>query len=241
VREKGLIVALDVEDPAEARARVGRLGSSVDFVKVPPTLALKDTELIPWLRKRRKKIFLDCKWYDIPSQVRRSVEAAGRMGVTSCTIHAGAGPAVIQAAVAARPKPLIWAVTVLTSFSDSDLRKVGVESRAEAQVVRLARLAQSCGVDGIVCSPHEAAALRRKGIKVTLVTPGIRFGEAGGASKDQKRTSGPGKAWAAGADYIVVGRSVLEAADPAKAVRDILKEKPKPASRRGRSAGKGKP
>ena len=232
---------MDVEDPAEARALVRRFGSSVDFYKLPPTLVLKDAELIPWLRKRRKKIFLDCKWYDIPSQVRRSVEAAGRMGVTSCTVHAGAGSAVLQAAVAARPKPLVWAVTVLTSFSDADLRKVGVDAPAGTHVLRLASLAQSCGVDGIVCSPQEAVVLRRKGIKVTLVTPGIRFGEAGGSSKDQKRTAGPGKAWTAGADHIVVGRSVLYAADPVRAVRDILKEKPKPASRKGRSAAKGKP
>lgn len=224
--KKVLIVALDVNEPAEARALVRRLGPAVDFYKLPPSLVLKDAGLIPWFRARRKKIFLDCKWYDIPSQVRRSVEEAGRMGVTSCTVHASAGPAVLKAALSARPRPKVWAVTVLTSFSDADLRKVGVDVPAARQVRRLARLAADAGVEGIVCSPQEAAALRKGGIKASLITPGIRFGEAGGASKDQKRTSGPEAAWEAGADFIVVGRSILESPDPVKTVKDILRKRP---------------
>lgn len=222
MNKKGLILALDVPSSRTAKNLVERVGKAADFYKVAPSLCFQDPSIVKWLRARRKKVFLDFKWYDIPSQVKRSVEAAGRMGVAACTIHAGAGASVMKAALSARPRPKVWAVTVLTSFSGADLRKVGVAATPQEQVLRLARLAQSCGVDGLVCSPKEAAFLRANGIKVTLVTPGIRFGEMGGASKDQKRTAGPLKAWEAGADYIVVGRSVLEAGDPAKVVRRIL-------------------
>ncbi len=222
MNKKGLILALDVPSSRAAKNVVERVGKAADFYKVAPSLCFQDPAIVKWLRARRKKVFLDFKWYDIPSQVKRSVEAAGRMGVAACTIHAGAGASVMKAALSARPRPKVWAVTVLTSFSGADLRKVGVTATPQEQVLRLARLAQSCGVDGLVCSPNEAAFLRKSGIRVTLVTPGIRFGEMGGASKDQKRTAGPLKAWEAGADYIVVGRSVLEARDPAKAVRRIL-------------------
>lgn len=220
MKNKELIVALDVSG-AEARRLVRGIGPSVDFYKVPPSSTLEDPKLIAWLQARRKKVFLDCKWFDIPTQVRRSVEAAGRLGVTAVTLHASAGRAVMAAAVAARPKPLIWGVTVLTSFGSDDLVQVGVKSTPLAQVLRLARLAQSVGLDGLVCSPKEARALRRAGIRLPLITPGIQFG--GHAGKDQKRTATPEEAWKAGANHLVVGRSILEAKNPAQAAREILK------------------
>jgi orotidine-5'-phosphate decarboxylase len=222
--EKGLIVALDLDDPAQARALVDAAGASADFYKVAPTMTFKDPSFIPWLLERGKKVFLDCKWYDIPSQVQRSVKTAGELGVSSCTIHASAGSAVIKAALEAKPRPKVWAVTVLTSLGDADLQEVGVAAKAKDQVLRLAKLAQACGIDGLVCSPLEIKFLRENGITVPLVTPGISYGGAGG--KDQKRTALPREAWEAGADHIVVGRSILESPAPAKTVQDILKERP---------------
>jgi orotidine-5'-phosphate decarboxylase len=222
MKKKELIVALDVAGEV-ARRLVRQMGSAVDFYKVPPSSTLEDLRLMNWLRARRKKIFLDCKWFDIPSQVQRSVEAAGRLGVTAVTIHAGAGRAVMVAAVRARPRPLVWGVTVLTSWGAEDLREVGVRATPQAQVLRLARLAQSVGLDGLVCSPREVAPLRRAGIRLPLITPGIRFGDRGG--KDQKRTATPQDAWGAGATHLVVGRSILEAPNPAQAAREILKLK----------------
>lgn len=216
---KGIIVALDV-DGAEARRLVTRLGSAVDFYKVPPALTLEDPGLTAWLLKRKKKVFLDCKWFDIPTQVARSVEAAGRAGVTAVTLHAGAGTEILKAAVAVRRRPRIWAVTVLTCLGPDDLKEVGFRTAPSAQVLRLARLAQQAGVDGLVCSPREAGMLRQAGIRLPLITPGITYGGHVGA--DQKRVATPQQAWSAGANYLVLGRSVLEAPDPAAAARDIL-------------------
>jgi orotidine-5'-phosphate decarboxylase len=146
------------------------------------------------------------------------------MGVFSCTIHASGGAAMMKAAREASPRPKVWAVTVLTSFSPEELKETGVAAAPAEQVLRLARMAQSAGVDGLVCSPLEAGFLRQNGVTLTLITPGITFG--GAAAKDQRRTAGPSEAWTAGADHIVVGRSILEAPDPSKAVQDILKERP---------------
>lgn len=216
---KELIVALDLE-AAPARKLVERIGDAVDFYKVAPSLMIQDPVFIPWLVRRDKRVFLDCKWYDIPSQVQRSVQVAGRLGVASCTIHTGAGSAVMQAALAADPRPKIWGVTVLTSLEVADLKEVGISAEPAGQVLRLAALAQKAGLDGLVCSPHEVRMLRENGIRLPLVTPGIQYGES--AAKDQKRTAGPQDAWSAGADYIVVGRSILEAPDPAETARKIL-------------------
>lgn len=217
--KRDLVVALDL-DGAAARRLVRRLGTAVDFYKVPPALTLEDPRLVPWLLRRKKRVFLDCKWYDIPSQVKRSVEAAGRAGITACTIHAGAGSAVMRAALSAQPRPRVWGVTVLTSLGATDLAEVGVRVSPADQVLRLARLAERIGLDGLVCSAQEVPRLRRAGLRLPLVTPGIQFGDAVGA--DQKRVSSPQAAWAAGADILVVGRSIVEAGDPVGAARRVL-------------------
>jgi len=128
---------------------------------------------------------------------------------------------LMKAALAAHPRPLIWGVTVLTSFSAEHLKEVGLSASAPEQVLRLAALAQGAGLDGLVCSPQEASLLRQNGIRLTLVTPGIQYGETAG--KDQRRTASPQDAWKAGADYIVVGRGILNAQDPARTANDILK------------------
>lgn len=216
--KKGIIVALDVGG-ADARRWVNRLGTAVDFYKVPPALTLEDPALTAWLLKKKKKVFLDCKWFDIPSQVARSVAAAGQAGVTAVTLHAGAGSAILKAAVGVRPRPLVWAVTVLTCLGSDDLKEVGLRLKPSAQVLRLARLAQKAGVDGLVCSPQEAGMLRRAGIRLPLITPGISYG--GHVGSDQKRVATPEQAWSAGANYLVLGRSVLQAPDPVAVVSKI--------------------
>jgi orotidine-5'-phosphate decarboxylase len=231
MKSRELIVALDLEG-LDARRLVRRLGPAVDFYKVPPASTLIDPRLIAWLRARKKRVFLDCKWFDIPTQVRRSVEAAGRLGVTAVTLHGGAGRAVMAAALSARPRPLVWGVTVLTSFGSEDLREVGLRVPPSVQVLRLARLAQRVGLDGLVCSPQEVAPLRRAGIRLPLITPGIQFGGLVGA--DQKRTASPEESWAAGANHLVVGRSILEAPDPAQAAREILELGRRFASRKAK-------
>lgn len=235
MKDNGLIIALDVDTPAQVRAFVGRVGNAADFYKLPPALVLQDPDLIKWLRGRGKKVFLDCKWYDIPSQVKRSVEQAGRMGVTACTVHLSAGREVLKAAMSAKPRPWIWGVSVLTSFSTKDLKAVGIGAGVRDQVQRLARVAKAAGLDGMVCSPQELSMLAKEKLGLTFVTPGIQWKKRVG--KDQKRVASPSSAWESGAGYIVVGRAVLEAKDPVGAVRAILEDRPTPRSngRHGRS------
>jgi orotidine-5'-phosphate decarboxylase len=225
---------LDIPGPA-ARRVVRRLGATVTFYKVPPAALLEDPGLIPWLRKRQKQVFLDCKWFDIPSQVRRSVEAAGRVGITAVTVHVGAGRRVLEAALAAQPRPRVWGISVLTSLESKDLREVGLSASPGRLVMRLARLAQKVGLDGLVCSPQEVKRLRRAGIRLPLITPGIRFGGRVGA--DQRRTASPQAAWADGANFLVVGRSILEAPHPAQVAKEILKW----SRRRSPATGRPKP
>jgi len=219
---QGLIVALDLPS-RESRKIVRVLGDAVDFYKVPPAISLEDPSFIPWLTRRGKRIFLDCKWHDIPSQVKRSVTAAGQMGLTSITVHTGGGRRMMEAALSVSPRPLVWGVTVLTSLTTPDLREVGVSGSARRQVLRLARLSQSLGLDGLVCSPLEVAFLRAEGISLPLITPGITYGGREGA--DQRRTATPAQAWGAGANLLVVGRSVLESQNPSATVKAILDEK----------------
>ncbi len=218
--QKGLIVALDVEASDQAKDYVQRIGEAVGFYKVAPSLMMEDPLFVPWLLNKGKKVFLDCKWYDIPSQVKRSVQAAGEMGVTACTIHAGAGSEVIKAAASADPKPLIWGVTVLTSMSEKDVRETGISVQPGTQVLRLACLAQANWLDGVVCSAKEIDFLRSNNIQIPLITPGIQYGQVN--ADDQKRVSTPKEAWEAGANWIVMGRSILQAEDPRQVVQEIL-------------------
>lgn len=173
-------------------------------------------------------VFLDEKFHDIPNTVGGAVRAACRAGAAIINVHAAGGPAMLEAAVAAAREapgatPKIIAVTVLTSFDDGDLDATGQQGPVDAQVMRLAALAQSCGLDGVVCSAHEIAALRRAfGPEFMLVVPGIRpsWTQAG----DQKRVMTPTEALAAGADILVVGRAITAADDPAAAARRLAAE-----------------
>ena len=219
-----LIVSLDLPGAERAEAMIARLGDSVSFYKIGYQLAYAGgLPLVRKLADKGKKVFIDLKLHDIGNTVKRGVESIAKSGATFLTVHGY--PQTMKAAVEARQGTSlkILAVTVLTSYDDADLNaagyRFGVADLAEAR----AQQAQVLGVDGLVCSPEEAAALRKiVGHQMRLVTPGIR--PAGSAAGDQKRIMTPSRAIAAGADYLVVGRPILEAADPRAAAEAIQAE-----------------
>jgi orotidine-5'-phosphate decarboxylase len=215
-----LIVALDLADIAAAEAMVTRLGDSVTFYKIGYQLGYAGgLPLVQKLADAGKKVFVDLKLHDISNTVARGVESVAKLGATFLTVHAF--PQTMKAAVEARGSELkILGVTVLTSYDDGDLHAAGYRIGVADLVEARAQQAQVLGLDGLVCSPEEAVALRKiVGHQMLLVTPGIR--PAGSAVGDQKRIMTPGRAIAAGADYLVVGRPVTEAADP-KAAADAI-------------------
>ncbi|MBR0692521.1 orotidine-5'-phosphate decarboxylase [Bradyrhizobium lablabi] len=219
-----LIVALDLPAIAAAEAMIETLGDSVNFYKIGYQLAYAGgLPLAKQLASRGKKVFLDLKMHDIGNTVARGVESVANLGATFLTVHAY--PQTMKAAVEARAGSglKILAVTVLTSYDDGDLHAAGYRLNVADLVEARARQAQEFGVDGIVSSPEEAAALRKiVGHQMNLVTPGIR--PAGSATDDQKRIMTPARAISAGADYLVVGRPVMEAGDPKAAAEAIQGE-----------------
>jgi len=219
-----LIVALDLGSVEAAEAMVARLGDSVTFYKIGYQLGYAGgLPLARELADNGKKVFLDLKLHDIGNTVARGVESIARLGVTFLTVHAY--PQTMKAAAEARQGTALklLAVTVLTSYDDGDLHAAGYRLGVSDLVEARARQAQALGIDGLVCSPEEAARLRKiVGHQMLLVTPGIR--PAGAATGDQKRIMTPARAISAGADYLVVGRPVLEAADPEAAANGIVAE-----------------
>ncbi len=226
-----IIVALDVADASAALALAARLDPSKCALKVGKELfTAADAGLVRELVRRGFRVFLDLKFHDIPNTVAQACAAATRLGVWMLNVHASGGSAMMAAAREAvartaaetgAPRPLLIAVTVLTSLSARDLAEIGVDATPEAQVLRLARLAQAQGLDGVVCSALEAASLKRAlGPAFTLVTPGIR--PEGSAANDQVRVMTPPQAIAAGADYLVIGRPIAAASDPQAALDAIL-------------------
>ena len=225
-----VIVALDFPDMMSAFALASRLDPQVCALKVGKELfTVAEAGLVRELVRRGFRVFLDLKFHDIPNTVAQACAAATRLGVWMIDVHAAGGAAMLTAAREAvattaaaegRARPLLIAITVLTSLDASDLAAIGVAGTAEAQVLRLAKLAQASGLDGVVCSAHEAASLRAAcGASFKLVTPGIR--PAGTAANDQVRIMTPKAAIAAGADYLVIGRAITAAGDPLRALRDI--------------------
>ena len=216
-----LIVALDLPAVAQAEEMVSRLGDSVTFYKIGYQLAFAGgLPLVRQLAAAGKKIFVDLKLHDIGNTVARGVESVASLGATFLTVHAY--PQTMKAAVEARAGSdlKILAVTVLTSYDDGDLHAAGYRLNVSDLVEARAQQAQVLGVDGLVCSPEEAAALHKiVGHQMALVTPGIR--PAGAAVGDQKRIMTPARAIAAGADYLVVGRPITGVADP-KAAADAI-------------------
>jgi orotidine-5'-phosphate decarboxylase len=218
-----LIVALDLSSVETAEALIARLGDSVTFYKIGYQLAYAGgLSLVPKLADRGKKVFADLKLHDIGNTVARGVESVAKLGATFLTVHAY--PQTMKAAVEARGSSLkILAVTVLTSYDGGDLHAAGFRFGVSDLVEARARQAQALGIDGLVCSGEEAATVRGVvGAQMALVTPGIR--PPGSAAGDQKRIMTPGRAIAAGADYLVVGRPVVEAADPKAAAEAIVAE-----------------
>jgi len=219
-----LIVALDLPSVAKAEAMIARLGDSVTFYKIGYQLAFAGgLPLVRQLAGAGKKVFVDLKLHDIGNTVARGVESVAALGATFLTVHAY--PQTMKAAVEARAgsELKILAVTVLTSYDDGDLHAAGYSLGVSDLVEARAQQAQVLGVDGLVCSPEEAAGLRKVvGHQMRLVTPGIR--PAGSTAGDQKRVMTPSRAISAGADYLVVGRPVMEAADPKAAAEAIQAE-----------------
>jgi len=219
-----LIVALDLPSVEAAEAMIGRLGDAVTFYKIGYQLAYAGgLPLAQRLAGSGKKVFIDLKLHDIGNTVARGVESIARLGATFLTVHAY--PQTMKAAVEARAGSSlkILAVTVLTSYDDGDLHAAGYRLNVSDLVEARAQQARVLGIDGIVCSAEEAARLHKiVGHQMHLVTPGIR--PAGAATGDQKRIMTPGRAIAAGADYLVVGRPILEAADPTAAAEAIHAE-----------------
>jgi orotidine-5'-phosphate decarboxylase len=219
-----IIVALDLDAPQKARELVRRLGGQVDFYKVGLELyATAGMDFVRELIAEGKDVFLDLKLYDIGETVKRAVARIASSGVRFTTVH-GSG-AVMRAAVAGRVSPQLrlLAVTVLTSFDREDLADLGYPCEVSELVSLRVRKAMEAGIDGIVCSPLEAALVRKTaGPEAILVTPGVR--SAGAGKGDQKRVATPAEALRAGANYLVIGRQVTRAHDPAGEVRRILEE-----------------
>jgi len=225
-----VVVALDFASAQPALDMVARLSPELCRLKVGKELFTRaGPELVKTLQARGFDVFLDLKFHDIPNTVAAAVRAAADLGVWMVNVHASGGRRMMEAAVQALESyssaPLLIGVTVLTSMSESDLAELGYTESPAQRVQRLAALAADCGLDGVVCSALEAAALRRaRGEDFCLVTPGIRL--AGDAAGDQRRVVTPADAIAAGADYLVIGRSVTAAADPLAALRRIYEELP---------------
>ena len=219
-----LIFALDVPTMEEGLAWVDRLGDAVTFYKVGLEFCMSGRyfELLEELRRRGKKIFADLKFYDVPATVRGAVANLSRCGADLCTLHGVTS--IYNAAVPVRGKMKLLAVTVLTSFDANDLAEFGCLQSAEDLVSLRARKAVEAGIDGLICSGQEAQRLRRElGDAPLIITPGIRASSERG-SDDQKRTMTLPEAFRAGADHIVVGRPIRQAADPRAAAQSMQDE-----------------
>ena len=225
-----VIVALDFADPTQAMALVDRLDPAACALKVGKEMfVVAGPDPVLRMIERGFRVFLDLKFHDIPNTVARACAAATRLGVWMLNVHAAGGRAMLvaaresvarTAAERSAPRPLLIAVTVLTSLGAGDVAEIGFSETPESIALRLARLAADCGLDGVVCSAVEAQALRRTlGAGFKLVTPGIR--PAGSAADDQSRIVTPEAAIASGVDYVVIGRPITQAADPVDALARI--------------------
>jgi orotidine-5'-phosphate decarboxylase len=228
-----IIIALDVDELERARELVSLLANNAGMFKIGKQLFTRyGPQAVTMVHSLGGEVFLDLKFHDIPNTVAKAAEEAVRHGVCMFNVHASGGFEMMQQAMSAvqakaaslkQRTPLVLAVTVLTSLSSADLTALGINAAVPEQVVRLAHLARSAGVDGVVASPQEIEMIKKEcGRDFLVVTPGVR--PAASAAGDQKRVLTPGAAIRNGADYIVVGRPVTNAPDPLKAVQEIIKE-----------------
>ncbi|HZR04937.1 MAG TPA: orotidine-5'-phosphate decarboxylase [Candidatus Udaeobacter sp.] len=221
-----IIVALDVPTKREALDLVEKLRGQISFFKIGLQLyTAEGPEIVRAVSSAGSKVWLDLKLHDIPNTVARAVDSANRLGVQMLTVHLSGGSEMIRAAATARAHTsiLLLGVTVLTSSTEETLREIGIHSKVDDQVLRLAKLGVAQGIDGVVASAHEIKSLRREfGNKIKIVVPGIRPD----CSKpgDQKRTMTPRQALEAGADYLVIGRPITADPNPQEAVAKILEE-----------------
>jgi len=209
-----LIVALDVPTYKEAVSLVKVLQETVSFFKVGSQLFTRvGPRIVDFLQAQGKQCFLDLKFHDIPSVVAKSVESAANIGIQMLTVHTSGGEEMLQAAAQVSNRPLLLGVTVLTSVA-GDMRQ---------EVAQRSTLAQRCGLDGVVASPHEIAWARKATSEAfIIVTPGIR--PAGEEARDQQRVLTPARAVGAGANYLVIGRPIIASKEPAAAARRIVQE-----------------
>lgn len=221
-----LIIALDFAQSSQAISLIEQLNPQQCALKIGSELfTCSGPVLVQEMIKRGFRVFLDLKFHDIPNTVAQACQAAADLGVWMITVHAAGGEAMLQAARKAcaaygETRPKLVAVTVLTSLAEQDLLSVGVESSLPQQVERLALLAQTMGMDGVVCSAQEVAQIKKIcGQAFLAVTPGIRL--PGDAVDDQARVITPRDALNAGSDYLVIGRSITKAADPAEVVQQL--------------------
>lgn len=232
MRER-LIFALDVDDLERAKVVVSLLASEVGMFKVGKQLFTHaGPQAVKLIQGMGGEVFLDLKFHDIPTTVAKAAIEATRLGVKMFNVHASGSLEMMRLTVRevsrvcrqeSLRRPIMLAVTVLTSLNKSDLEKVGVDREVADQVIRLALLTREAGMDGVVASPQEVAPIRAAcGRRFTIVTPGIRPQK--GKRNDQKRVMTPAEAIRAGVDYIVVGRPIMEAKDPLSAVREIVAE-----------------
>ena len=226
-----IIVALDVDSRAEALNLVNRLKGRVGLFKIGSQLFTSEgPEFVREVVAQGERVFLDLKFHDIPNTVSKAVLAAAALGVSMLTLHTGGGLKMMSAAANAlkqkpdiEERPQLLGVTVLTSMAGADLAQVGVNVDVASQVIRLARLAEEAGLDGVVASPSELSLLRGQlGSAMKIVTPGIR--PAGNEVNDQSRIATPAAALHAGADYLVIGRPITASSDPAVSLEKILSE-----------------
>jgi orotidine-5'-phosphate decarboxylase len=230
-----LIIALDVETPEKALELVRQLHSIAGMFKVGSQLfTTAGPKIVKEILALDAKVFLDLKFHDIPHQVAGAARSAAELGVSLFTIHASGGSEMMRRAVEAvtdRSKTKILAITVLTSIDERILSEIGITSNPGDSVLRLVKLAEASGVDGVVASPQEIETIRHtvSNPDFLIVTPGIR--PATSQSEDQKRVATPAAAIAAGASYLVVGRPITGAANPLAAAREILAEMEGPEQR----------
>lgn len=223
-----IIVALDHPTGADALTLIGSLGAANCAVKVGKELFTREgPAIVRALIARERPVFLDLKYHDIPNTVAAACRAAAELGVWMVNVHVSGGRDMLCAArdslQACRPRPLLIGVTVLTSLNAADLESLGIAASPTAQVLRLSRLARDCGLDGVVCSAQEIAAVKAEcGAHFLTVTPGIRPLEVG--LDDQQRVATPTEAVKAGGDYLVIGRPITRADEPAAALAAIADE-----------------
>ncbi len=228
-----LIAALDIDSLDQAQELVRLLAGEVGMFKIGKQLFTHaGPQAVRLIQESGGEIFLDLKFHDIPNTVAKAAIEATRMGVKMFNVHASGSLEMMRLTVKEvervcrqekRRKPIMLAVTVLTSLNQDDLKRVGVDGKIADQVVRLALLTKEAGMDGVVASPHEVADIRKAcGRRFVIVTPGIR--PAASSPNDQQRVMTPGEAVRAGVDYIVVGRPILEVKNPVAAARAIVEE-----------------